>query len=85
MQAMWKWLAHLGNASGTQGALTSLGVMGPIIAFVIMMVNAWFGYEVVSVAQLEVHADAVIAAVGFLVGIWGRVRATKMIGGGKLK
>lgn len=85
MSTLWKWLSHLGKASGTEGALTSLGVMGPVVAFVIMMVNSWWGEELISVAEVEVHANAVIAVVGFVMGIWGRIRATKKIGGGSLK
>lgn len=82
---MWKWIEHLGKASGTEGMLTSLGVMGPVIAMVVMLINTWWGKTLIDVATLEVHVNAVIAVIGFVLGIYGRIRATKKIGGGNLR
>jgi len=82
---MLKWLKHLGAASGTEGAFTSLGVMGPVLALILLLVNTWWGSELIPTETAEIAVNNVIAVVGFALGIWGRIRATKKIGGGNLK
>lgn len=73
------WLKKLGAASGTEGAFTSLGVMGPVLAFIVLAINTWWGSDLIPQHGLEVAINNGIAIVGFVVGIWGRIRAQKSI------
>lgn len=74
--------------NGTKSALASVGVWGGVIA-VITGALGFFGYALSAddAATAATHAqsiyDAVMAgvtAVGGLLAIWGRLRATKQIG-----
>ena len=82
---MFHWIRHLAMASGTEGKFTSLGIMGPVLAMVLMLVNSWWGAELIPMGEAELVVNNVIAVVGMVVGIYGRIRATKTVEGDKLK
>ena len=78
------WLKKIATASGTEGKFTSLGVMGPVVALILLAVNTWWGDELIPVHGAELAINNSIAVVGFVVGIYGRVRAKKNISTGEL-
>jgi hypothetical protein len=63
-----------------KGAVWSIGVMGPAIAMVVLLLNHFvFKGEVVTTEDSTNLVDAVSAIVGLVTGIIGRIRATKAI------
>lgn len=67
--------------NGTKGFFSSVGIWGGLIALGAGVAGI-FGYAVSAddTAQLSALVDDLVAAVGGLVAIWGRIRATKKIG-----
>jgi len=67
------------NETG-KSAITSVGVMGPALAILVLLVNKFlFKAEVITDADLVSTIDAVSALVGLVTGIIGRWKATSAI------
>lgn len=94
-----EFLKKLAKAADTTGASNSLGVMGPTLSALLIIVNTTFGLITEQpgaelVAENDVDAilgagNSIVNAVGViagtLTGIIGRWRARKKIGGGDLE
>lgn len=69
---------------GTKPWYASKGIIGPIVT-IAALVAGFFGIDIdtqtqaVVVDELVAAASAIVAVVGAIVGIWGRVTATKVI------
>jgi len=75
----------------TKGPLSSLGIVGPVTGFIVMVGGFWFGDGVVTsedvttvTSKIDDMFIAGAAVCGTLTAVIGRWRATKMIGGGEL-
>jgi hypothetical protein len=63
-----------------KSAVTSVGVMGPALAIIALLLNKFlFKTEVLTDADLSGTIDAVATLVGLVTGIIGRWKATKPI------
>ena len=63
-----------------KGALQSLGVMGPVGGIGLYLLNRWLG-DAITAADIQAVADQVFLLGGTLLGIWGRLKASKKIAG----
>lgn len=62
--------------------LASTGVMGPLVGLIVFAVNNFLlKGDVISSADISTIIDQASLVIGSLIGIWGRVMATKQIGG----
>ena len=63
-----------------KSAVTSFGVMGPVLAVLVVLVNNFFfKSEVVTATDLSSIVDVVSMVVGLVTGVIGRIKATKQI------
>ena len=63
-----------------KSALTSLGVMGPALAIIVLLLNQFlFKGNVITDADLTNTVDAVTTLIGLITGIVGRWKATRAI------
>lgn len=63
-----------------KSAVTSVGVMGPVLAIVVLVLNQFvFKGSVITDADVSSMIDAVTTLVGFVTGIIGRWKANKPI------
>lgn len=67
---------------GSKSIFASKGVWGGAIA-VLAGVAGFFGFEISSAdtSAITGHIDAIVASVGGLLAIYGRITASKVIGG----
>ncbi len=67
--------------NGVKSWFMSTGIWGGVIGFV-GVIAPLFGYHFGLDDQTLVgqQVDTIVAAVGVLLGVWGRVRATKQLG-----
>lgn len=66
--------------NGEKSAVTSIGVMGPALAIIVLLVNQFvFKSEIVTTADTTNLVDAIASLVGLVTGIIGRLKASKTI------
>lgn len=66
--------------SSGKAAVTSVGVMGPAAAILVLLLNRFvFKGNVITDADVSGLIDLGTSLFGLVTGIWGRVRATKQI------
>ena len=67
------------NATG-KSALASLGVMGPALAIIVLLLNQFlFKGNVITDADVTNTVDAVTTLIGLVTGVIGRWKATSPI------
>jgi len=63
-----------------KAAITSVGVMGPVLAIIVLVLNQFvFKGSVITDADVTTTIDAVSTLVGLVTGIIGRWKASKPI------
>lgn len=63
-----------------KSAVTSIGVMGPALAIIVLLLNQFlFKGNVITDADLTGTIDAVTTLIGLVTGVIGRWKATKPI------
>ena len=66
--------------NGEKSAITSIGVMGPALSILVLLVNQFvFKGEVVTAGDTTSLVDAIATIVGLVTGIIGRLKASKTI------
>lgn len=66
--------------NGTKSALNSMGIMGPGIAILVLLLNQFvLKGSIISDADVTSTIDAITSLVGLVAGIIGRWRASKVV------
>lgn len=66
--------------NGTKTAVTSLGIMGPGIAILVLLLNQFvLKGSIISDADVTSTIDAITSLVGLVTGVIGRWRASKVV------
>lgn len=63
----------------TKNFLTSLGIMGPLVALVVWGANHFFPGLGLLEADVSGIIDGIATVVGLVTGIYGRFKATKIV------
>jgi hypothetical protein len=66
--------------TGTKSAVQSLGVLGPLLGILVMMINRfWFKGDVLAESDISELVDLGAGLFTAATGIYGRIRATTKI------